>query len=413
MSKSVINTHNRDSRCFLWALYSHFYFVQFSRPAQNFAELKQFSKQSQQDFNCTQVDFPITINQIEVFANLNNLQIRVYHLIKNVFSQVLLTSDCGAKSTGNASTNCTYILTKIFQSKKKNTANYINLLLYKEHYSYIQDIAKLLNALSFINNEKSKLFACENCGNSIFKTSTALSNHKIRCLSESSNDIQMYSLPVSTDFNFSNWAHKLQVPFKIFADFESYFINQKTSASFPPQQEGNSDESKEKINEMDTANTIFLQEHKMMAYGFQVSCKSYPEIQQTHFNNISIKSITDVQNGLHHKPIEDSFISDLILNLKTIDNLLSRNKPLAWTQQDQIFYTLATDCFFCDLPLGKDKVADHDHITGKFRCAAHNLCNFKHSKQVNFIPVFFHNLAGKINLIYFRYAKALFNLYSF
>jgi hypothetical protein len=39
------------------------------------------------------------------------------------------------------------------------------------------------------------------------------------------------------------------------------------------------------------------------------------------------------------------------------------------------------------------KVADHDHLTGQFRGAAHNYCNLKY-KNPGFVPVFFHNLAG-------------------
>ena len=41
----------------------------------------------------------------------------------------------------------------------------------------------------------------------------------------------------------------------------------------------------------------------------------------------------------------------------------------------------------------KRKVRDHDHYTGKFRGAAHSICNLKFSKA-NFTPVVFHNLAN-------------------
>ena len=46
--------------------------------------------------------------------------------------------------------------------------------------------------------------------------------------------------------------------------------------------------------------------------------------------------------------------------------------------------------------MNKDKVIDHDHITGKYRGAAHSSCNLKlrtDPYKVQ-IPVFFHNLRG-------------------
>ena len=48
------------------------------------------------------------------------------------------------------------------------------------------------------------------------------------------------------------------------------------------------------------------------------------------------------------------------------------------------------------MPNFKDSVRDHDHMTGKYRGAAHNECNFKlklNPKTMS-IPVIFHNLKG-------------------
>ena len=55
-------------------------------------------------------------------------------------------------------------------------------------------------------------------------------------------------------------------------------------------------------------------------------------------------------------------------------------------------------CYFCARPLFvanyKDSVKDHDHITGLYRGAAHNECNFKlrlDPKKVQ-IPIILHNM---------------------
>ena len=59
------------------------------------------------------------------------------------------------------------------------------------------------------------------------------------------------------------------------------------------------------------------------------------------------------------------------------------------------------DCFYCSQPLLREKfrdaVRDHCHITGKFRGAAHNVCNrsyFRINSKKTIIPVVFHNLRG-------------------
>ena len=48
------------------------------------------------------------------------------------------------------------------------------------------------------------------------------------------------------------------------------------------------------------------------------------------------------------------------------------------------------------VPNFKDSVKDHDHMTGKYRGAAHNECNFKLklNPKTTPIPVIFHNLKG-------------------
>ena len=56
-----------------------------------------------------------------------------------------------------------------------------------------------------------------------------------------------------------------------------------------------------------------------------------------------------------------------------------------------------TKCWICKEKFTNDfkndKYRDHCHFTGRYRGAAHNLCNLKHKKP-NFTPVVFHNLSG-------------------
>ena len=50
-------------------------------------------------------------------------------------------------------------------------------------------------------------------------------------------------------------------------------------------------------------------------------------------------------------------------------------------------------CHICNEELGKDRVRDHCHLSGKSRGAAHEVCDLKY-KVPKFFPVVFHNLSG-------------------
>ena len=42
---------------------------------------------------------------------------------------------------------------------------------------------------------------------------------------------------------------------------------------------------------------------------------------------------------------------------------------------DNFVYDNSTLCHICNEELGEDKVRDHCHLSGKFRGAAHEVCN--------------------------------------
>ena len=60
---------------------------------------------------------------------------------------------------------------------------------------------------------------------------------------------------------------------------------------------------------------------------------------------------------------------------------------------DKMAYDNSTLCHICNEELGKDRVSDHCHLSGKFRGATHEVCNLRYKVQ-KFFPVVFHNLSG-------------------
>ena len=63
------------------------------------------------------------------------------------------------------------------------------------------------------------------------------------------------------------------------------------------------------------------------------------------------------------------------------------------TMHDKLVYDNSTLCHICNEELGEDRVHDHCHLSGKFRGAAHEVCNLKY-KVPTFFTVIFHNLSG-------------------
>ncbi|XP_065677516.1 uncharacterized protein LOC136092866 [Hydra vulgaris] len=88
------------------------------------------------------------------------------------------------------------------------------------------------------------------------------------------------------------------------------------------------------------------------------------------------------------------FADNLEADIKKIYNkYLKFPKNMIFTPKEKEKFDNAEKCYICEKDLKEDKVKDHCHITGKYRGAAHNVCNLKH-KIPKFIPVFFHNLTG-------------------
>ena len=54
-------------------------------------------------------------------------------------------------------------------------------------------------------------------------------------------------------------------------------------------------------------------------------------------------------------------------------------------------------CMSMENPLYKDKICDHDHLTGKYRGAAQNKCNLNCKQKIsNFVPKLSTTFIGKI-----------------
>ena len=71
------------------------------------------------------------------------------------------------------------------------------------------------------------------------------------------------------------------------------------------------------------------------------------------------------------------------------------------TKHDKMAYDNSTNFHIYNEELGEDRVRDHCHLSGKFRGAAHEVCNLKY-KFPTFPPVLIHNLSGYDSHLFIR-----------
>ena len=91
--------------------------------------------------------------------------------------------------------------------------------------------------------------------------------------------------------------------------------------------------------------------------------------------------------------IGKKFVKSLEKDLKEVHKILKTVVPIKISEQEEESFKNADKCYACGLNLGKDRVRDHCHLTGKYRGAAHSKCNFR-MRTPKFVPVLFHNLDG-------------------
>ena len=196
--------------------------------------------------------------------------------------------------------------------------------------------------------------------------------------------------------NIEFWAFKRQIrnPFVIYADIESLLIP---------------------IHEQKSEKVRVIQKHQAHSIGY------YLKSTMDHI----IVSRYRMHRGRH---CIEWFVNELLKIVKTIEN--ASRKPMNQLSLDQIQkFNSTTHCHMCKKPfLNEDirnisdnftllddedmnnsdamnidgemdenrllrKVADHCHMTGDYRGAAHIYCNLRY-QEPKIIPVIFHNLSG-------------------
>ena len=324
--KAIINVKNEnDNECFKWAVTSAVF------PAKEHGE--RLSKQMREDskkFDWAGIEFPVSLKQIDKFEKQNNYAINVFGYEKVVYPL------------------------RISKRDEHSCEQVINLLLITNeetnHYCWIKNMSKLLSKQK--SNHNGKIYFCYRCLNSFYSVKS-LGKHTEYCQNNEAVKIEMSG----GRLYFKNHYKKQRVPFVVYADFECF--TQKIDTCQP-------DDGKSFTNQ--------YQKHKPSGFCYLIKCFD---------DNLFYPKLVKYTAESTDEDIPQLFVESLEKDIKEIYNKFKKPKEMVMTQEDKIDFRRATHCHICEEEL-KDTddenyriVRDHCHLTGKYRGAAHNMCNLK------------------------------------
>ena len=342
--KALINMKNEDNMCFKWCL------ARACNPVQIHPErITPQLREQAEELNWEGCKFPMAVNKIKLFESRNP------HISVNCFGWT--------ESRGNGSV----FPLKIAREEKEI---HVDLLLlkkeFKSHFVLVKNFSRFLSSQVCRNGQR---FFCKRCLNS-FPRVESLEKHQALC-----NEFEATKIEVPGGIcSFRNFAKMMHLPVVGYADFESILKPTRRAASG---EEGSGG----------TAGST-VQTHEHIPCGFAFHLVS-PFLQMEPV----VKRAKD-ETEVKTEKLPQEFVRELISSVKKAHLSLPNKKMFPLTDEEWKTFREAAICWLCRKEFGNGnlrKVRDHCHFSGRFRGAAHSLCNFKFQRP-KFTPVFFHNL---------------------
>ena len=349
--KCIINPLNsKDNLCFLYSILIHLFYDKLNKNKGRIEPLKKFMD----ELNYKDLDLTngMDLKDIPKFEKMNNLKINIFSYQYDDYFQLKK-----------------YIL---YLSNKKDYKDEINLLYIenddstKGHYCYIRNINSFLR-----NKEETNILNyCLNCLNG-FKDYKKLEYHKKLCNNNQTCRIVMPIKDKSDILKYNNLKYQHPINFKIYLDFECYL---------------------EPINE-NNKSINYYQKHNIMGYMMYLvndEDNTLNKIEKYIGENAHIeffKSLESLKDFVYD--ILKKHKKEIIMNKEDIKNFNESKICYLCNKEIEDYYNLIkdnnTERFI------HNKVRDHCHFSGRYRGAAHYLCNINYRKQI-YLPIIIHNL---------------------
>ena len=326
---AIVNVQNRDRKCFMWSMLAALHPTE--RNTERIGKCVEYAN----ELTFEDITFPVKIKDIHRFEIQNKISVNVLGFEKGNLYPVHVT--------------------------KERFDRHVDLLLLsdgkKSHYCWIKSMSRLLGHQ---NSHGHCYHYCIYCLQG-FTSHRVLEKHQTYC---KDHNAQRVELPKEEDkwLYYKDVRKQLKVPFIIYADFESFQIPISGCENDP--------------------------------------ASSFTEKSTHHVPSSFAYKVVGLNHELSKKPVvyrgpgvAEKFVDCMLQEMEEIEEKFKHVEPMIMTKEDWRSFHKASRCHICGKDLGADKVRDHDHMTGRFRGAAHNECNLNY-KFTGKIPVVFHNLRG-------------------
>ena len=290
--------------------------------------LKEYLKLNLEKYNWEDIDFPSISKDWKKFECNNEVALNILYVPYNTKK-----INIAYKSKNNLTQERQIILLMISDGQKW-------------HYLVVKNLSGLFRGIT--SNDKED-FYCLNCFHS-YSTKIKPEAHKKIC---ENHDYCYVEMPTKNS----------KLPFVIYADLECLLEKMSTC-----------------INNPNESSTTKRNKHTPSGY--------------STFTNCSFDQTKNKLNYYRGKDCMKKFCKDLRIHATKVINY-KKKKMIPLTTEEKIYHNKQKICYICKKEFNNNdkknyKVRDHCRYTGKYRGAAHNICNLRY-KVPKEIPIVFHN----------------------
>ena len=335
--KSTINPKTNDDKCFQYAVTLALNLDKIQKDPQGVSKIKPFIEK----YNWEDIDFPSTSKDWKKFECNNEVALNILYVPYNTKK-----INIAYKSKNNLTQERQIILLMISDGQKW-------------HYLVVKNLSGLLRGIT--SNHQGD-FYCLNCFHS-YRTENKLEAHKKICETHDYCHVEMPTKNKNNIIKYNHGEKSMKLPFVIYADLECLLEKMSTCIYSP--------------NE---STTTKINKHTPLGYSIFTHC-SFDESK----NKLNYYRGKDCMKNFSKVLREHAS--------KIID--YEKKKMIPLTIEEKIYHNKQKICYIYKKEFSNNekknyKVRDHCHYTGKYRGAAHNICDlrYKVSKE---IPIVFHN----------------------